>query len=276
MFLDTGFDAQYQVMGVLGGKGLVKVARLFGLEQDPGLMGRPFYVMEQLQGRVPVSMPVYNKEGWLFDASPEARRTVWESGLREMARLHTVSPVEVPFLASNEPGVSGFQAAIEAARTHLDWARQDVELPFGEKLYAWLIENQPKNPPPGISWGDARMGNMMFGADNRIVGVMDWEQVSLGGPLLDLGWWLYFDDLHSTAQGLTRLPGLGDRQETIDIWQEATGLSAENIGWYEAFAQFRLTALGARMFFLRAGRDGVAASDEHNRQSFERLMKRIG
>ena len=36
---------------------------------------------------------------------------------------------------------------------------------------------------------------MMFADDFTVAGVMDWEQLSLGGALLDIGWWLFFDRL---------------------------------------------------------------------------------
>ena len=52
------------MMDALGKKGLVRVARMFGMEHDPALMGRPFYVMEQLQGQVPVSVTGLLVIGW--------------------------------------------------------------------------------------------------------------------------------------------------------------------------------------------------------------------
>jgi aminoglycoside phosphotransferase (APT) family kinase protein len=103
-------------------------------------------------------------------------------------------------------------------------------------LFEWLAANRPVDWVAGLSWGDSRIGNMMFGDDFRIVGVMDWEQASLAGPMSDLGWWLFFDDVHSIDYGLPRLEGLGTRQETIDLWQELTGLRAEDLLWHEVFA----------------------------------------
>ena len=77
---------------------------------------------------------------------------------------------------------------------------------------------------------------------------MDWELVSLGTPIMDLGWWLFFDDVHSETY--PRLPGLGNRQETIDRWEQGTGLSADGVEWYEILAAVRLATLVIRSMVL--------------------------
>ena len=109
----------------------------------------------------------------------------------------------------------------------------------------WLAANAP-DEPPGLSWGDARIGNMLFGDDFDVVGVMDWEQASLAGGAADLGWWLMFDDIHSIDQGVPRLEGLGSRQETIELWEERTGLEAVNVLWHEVFAGVKTALLSLR------------------------------
>ena len=81
----------------------------------------------------------------------------------------------------------------------------------------------------------------MFDDDFQLVVVMDWELVSLGTPIMDLGWWLFFDDVHSET--LPRLQGLGNRQETIERWEQGTGLSADGVEWYEILAAVRLATL---------------------------------
>jgi aminoglycoside phosphotransferase (APT) family kinase protein len=113
---------------------------------------------------------------------------------------------------------------------------------------AWLEKYRPAEPLSGFSWGDARIGNMMFGYDFKLTGVMDWEQASLGGPLHDLGWWLYFDDMHSWRNGHKRLDGLGTRAATIDLWQGLTGFEARDLRWYEVFAGYKLAVIVARRY----------------------------
>ena len=82
--------------------------------------------------------------------------------------------------------------------------RTGSEHPIVDRLWEWLEANVPSATPTGLSWGDARLGNTMFDDDFRLVVVMDWELVSLGTPIMDLGWWLFFDDVHSETY--PRLP----------------------------------------------------------------------
>jgi aminoglycoside phosphotransferase (APT) family kinase protein len=109
----------------------------------------------------------------------------------------------------------------------------------------------PANRPEGIVWGDARIGNMMFGPDFRVVAVMDWEHPSLGGALHDLGWWLCSDFIQTTVQGLTPLAGLGSREATLSLWREVSGKSTADIDWYVAFAFFKMETTGIRLSALR-------------------------
>ena len=274
MFLDAAFETQFKVLQVFRDRELVKVPSVLWFDDDSSRFGRPFFVMEQMRGRVPVSHPVYNSAGWLVEATPAERRTVWESALREMARIHLVSPELVPFVSPRKPGVSGFEHTLQYAREHYAWATAGADHQVGERLYEWVFGHVPDVAPPvGVSWGDARMGNMMFGDDYRVVGVMDWEQVSLGGPLLDLGWWLFFDDVHSVGYGVKRLAGLGSRQETIDIWEDATGLTAQGVEWYEIFAAFRVVTLTIRTAAMWGGASaGVVSTDSpFSRVAYERL-----
>ena len=98
-----------------------------------------------------------------------------------------------------------------------------------------------------LSWGDARLENMIFGDDLRCEGILEWEMASLGGPLLDLGWWLFCDEFGVlNAQG-PRLTGFGGREETIARWTECTGIATDELAWYEIFAGYRMSATIMRM-----------------------------
>ena len=90
---------------------------------------------------------------------------------------------------------------------------------------------------------------------------MDWELVSLGTPIMDLGWWLFFDDVHSETY--PRLAGLGDRQETIERWEQGTGLSADGVEWYEILAAVRLATLVIRSMNLSGGRQAERLDPVH-------------
>jgi aminoglycoside phosphotransferase (APT) family kinase protein len=103
---------------------------------------------------------------------------------------------------------------------------------------------------------------MMFDENFNVVTVMDWEQPSLGGALHDLAWFLVLSEtMHgkNAAHGAT-LEGMGTREETIALWQEICGKSADDIEWYEDFTQLKMACTGIRIGQMR----GTVMQDEES------------
>ena len=117
---------------------------------------------------------------------------MWESGVRQLAAIPTTPIESVQFLAGREGARSGLDQEWDKYVRFLEWVSGDRRWPILEKAMDGLRRHWPKNQPEGLVWGDARLGNMMFGEDFEVVAVMDWEQPSLGGALHDLAWWIYW------------------------------------------------------------------------------------
>ncbi len=261
---DTLFESQARLLQVLYDDEHLRVPNVRWFESDPKWFDRPFFVMDRARGRVPISEPIYNAEGWLHDATSAEQRTVWEGAVDELIRINRVAPDLVRFLPG---GTSGFPEVLDEIRAEYAWACAETEHPIVDRLWEWLEADVPSTTPTGLSWGDARLGNTMFDDEFELVVVMDWELVSLGTPVMDLGWWLFFDDVHSETY--PRLPGLGSREETIDRWEHGTGLSADGVEWFEILAAVRLATLVIRSMVLL----GVQGSDwiPFTRLAYDRL-----
>jgi aminoglycoside phosphotransferase (APT) family kinase protein len=245
LFLDPDLRRQYDLITVLHSLGTVRVPELLWYEEDSRLFGQPFFIMRRLHGRVPLSVPVYNTTGWLAEATPGQRRTAWLSAMRQFAAIHTVPLTAVESFGEPARGRTGTEQQLSYWE---DLTRRPGSegSPVAGRILDWLRAHAPDNEPTGLSWGDARIGNMMFGPDFEVCAVLDWEQASLGGAMNDLGWWLYFDHMHSAEYGVARLDGLGTRQETIDLWQELTGRTVGDVHWHEVFAAFKVGVLAVR------------------------------
>ena len=250
LFRDPEFMVQYRVLDVLHRHHLVRVPEPIFVEEDPAVIGLPFFVMTQLHGHVPVSTPPYNAHGFLFDATPAQRHTAWTTAMIELCNVANVPASLVTFLDKPELGPSGLEQQMEYWRRSIDWSTGGQPNDVFWELYEWLAGNLPSDRADGLSWGDARIGNMMFGDDFRLTGVMDWEQANFGGPRQDLGWWLFFDHFHGEGRGLRRLPGLGTRAETIELWEDRVGVTAGDTTWYEVFTGFKVGLLTVRTFVL--------------------------
>ena len=94
-----------------------------------------------------------------------------------------------------------------------------------DRGWAWLDANWPDDGEHvELCWGDARPGNLMFqGTD--VVGVFDWEMVSIGNGESDLGWWCFLQRFHTEGTGVQLPEGLLDRAETIAEWERLRGRS---------------------------------------------------
>jgi aminoglycoside phosphotransferase (APT) family kinase protein len=263
VFPDNLFDEQFNLMKVLHDKGYVTVARPMWLEQDATILGKPFFVMEKVKGRVPVSIPPYAKSGWLADdTTPAQRRVLWENAVRQLAALQLVPVDEVRFLEGPAHAREGLAQELDKYERFVEWLKHDPRSEILAKGLARLKASLPENQPEGVVWGDARIGNMMFDDKMNVVAVMDWEQPSLGGALQDLAW---FTTLCETMHGKTsysgcQLEGMGTREETIALWQEICGKSAADLEWYEDFTQLKMACTGVRLDNLRGTEMSTAES----------------
>ena len=96
-------------------------------------------------------------------------------------------------------------------------------------------------PCDGSSWGDSRIGNIIF-RDFRVQAILDWDQVSLAGPEADLAWWIQMDRF-----AWETLPGIGTPDELVELWEAESGLRARNLHWHRVFTAFRLGAITLKL-----------------------------
>jgi aminoglycoside phosphotransferase (APT) family kinase protein len=262
VYPDTLFDEQYRLMRFLHQDGRVRVAEPLWIDEDSELLGAPFFVMEKKYGRVPVSIPPYRGTGWVAEATADQRAKMWENGVRQLAAIQAVPRDSLAFLQGpSDRARDGLAQEWDKYCRFVVWAADDQVRPVLEAGLERLHKLWPKNQPPGLVWGDARIGNMMFGEDFDVVAVMDWEQPSLGGALHDLAWWLVLSDvMHGATPTEPVLAGMGSRAETIALWHEISGISTDDIEWYEDFSRLKMACCGLRT--ARLGRHPAATPTE--------------
>ena len=171
-----------------------------------------------------------------------------------MARAHTMPVDKLGFLKGPTPGAEqGLPQEWDKWSRYVDWVNADGEIPILRQALDKLRTTKPDHTEPGLVWGDSRIGNMMFDENHDLIAVMDWEQVTLGGSLNDLSWWIYLGEMMHGASGYTgkHLEGMGTRQDTIDIWQGITGKSVDGLEWYEDFMSLKTCLMSIRMGRMR-------------------------
>jgi aminoglycoside phosphotransferase (APT) family kinase protein len=229
----------------------VPVAEMVACEEDPSILGAPFYVMTRVRGEVPRDEPPYHSEGFLHEAAVPERVASWWSGVEVLVHLHAVDPPRagLDFLSGGwqAPGVAAKLASWER---FMRWAAAGETYDLIERGLEWLRRGPPADPEhPVVTWGDAKPGNVMF-RGTRAVAVFDWELASLGRSEEDVAHWLYMDRFSSEGRGVSRLPGLPGRDETVAFYEARSGRRMEDLDWWEVYSAWRLAVIIYRIMCL--------------------------
>jgi aminoglycoside phosphotransferase (APT) family kinase protein len=215
---------------------------------DRAVLGAPFYVMDQVAGRVPPDNPPYHVSGWVTELAPEERAALWWGGVEALAKIHRLDwrAVGFGFLERPRLGATALDQQLAYYTDYLRWAGEGRPQPVLDAALPWLLAQRPQDEPTVLSWGDARIGNILFDG-TRPAAVLDWEMVSLGSPEMDLAWALFLDRHHSEGIGQPRLPGFPEREETVRRYEALSGFAVRHLHYYEVFAGFRFGVIMLRI-----------------------------
>jgi aminoglycoside phosphotransferase (APT) family kinase protein len=244
LFPDYDLDRQARVVQLLRAHTDVPVAEVLWIENDTTVLGRPFYVMARVEGRIPPDRPGYHFEGWEKDASPGEQARVLDAGLGAMAAIHRVDweRAGLGFLDRPEHGDGALAQELGYWRAYLDWARGDEHFGALETIWEWCVAHRPPEPSArGLVWGDARLGNMVYAEDLSVRAVFDWEMALLGPAELDLGWYLFLEQL--ALQFTKPLPGFSEPDDMVVKYEEQLGRRLEHLDWYETWGGFRAACI---------------------------------
>jgi aminoglycoside phosphotransferase (APT) family kinase protein len=181
-------EREYRVMQALHGTG-VPVARMHLLCEDESVIGRAFYLMEHVDGRV------------LWDPalpglSPAERTAIYDEMNRVIASLHAIDPAAIGLADYGKPGNYFERQVGRWTKQYLASVTEPIEAM--DRLIQWL----PTHIPPAarddsqtsIVHGDYRLDNLIFHpTEPRILAVLDWELSTLGHAMADfsyhcMGW----------------------------------------------------------------------------------------
>ncbi|MGW1725311.1 phosphotransferase family protein [Streptomyces sp. NPDC002306] len=235
---------QHRTMRLVADRTDLPVPRVGRLEEDPGPLGAPFFVMERVEGRVPPDVMPYTYEGnWLHAASDAEREHLEAATVGLLARLHDQVPAtRADFLATPGQG-DALRRHVTAQRAYYDWVVDGLpRSPLIEDAFARLEELWPRDPgTPVLNWGDARIGNVVYDGFEPAA-VLDWEMAALAPREVDLGWTIYlhrfFQDL-TVASGQRGLPDLLRRDRVERRYAELTGHIPRDMDFHILYAALR-------------------------------------
>jgi len=250
-------EREYRVMAALDATD-VPVARMLALCEDEAVIGRAFYVMEFVQGRV-----LWDQA--LPGMTPEQRSEIYDEMNRVIAALHNVKPDAVGLADYGKPG-NYFARQIDR------WSRQyqaseTESIDAMNRLIEWLPQHLPDDTGSRVSvvHGDYRLDNLIFHpTEPRVLAVLDWELSTLGDPLADFSYhcmaWHVEPGQFRGIGGLDwKALGIPDEQQYVERYCERTGLEIRgDWNFYLAYNMFRIAAI--LQGIMRRVVDGTAAS----------------
>ena len=256
-------EREFTVMKALYGTD-VPVARMFVLCEDESVIGRAFYVMEFVAGRV------------LWDQSlpgltNDQRAAIYDEMNRVIAALHTVDYQARGLASYGKPG-NYFERQIGR------WSKQyqasvTQPIPEMDRLIEWLPAHMPASARDegltSIVHGDYRLDNLMFHAtEPRALAVLDWELSTLGHPLADFSYHcMSWHIPPGTFRGIGGLDiaslGIPSEADYIRRYCERTGFTtpealAPDWNFYLAYNMFRIAAI--LQGIAKRVEDGTASS----------------
>jgi aminoglycoside phosphotransferase (APT) family kinase protein len=209
-------------------------------------LGAPFVVMTRLPGR---SYIIWEPDQ-SFAIAPESLPPMWIDGARALARIHGIDHRRL---------LGGWEAPTSLTEELDRWlalVRHSEDASWRAilvELSSALRSSMPGDEPVGLIHGDFQPGNILY-AGGEVSGVVDWDLAAIGPQGTDLGWYLMMADADNW-DAAWRPVGAASRADIVAAYTGAGGRALADLGWHQAFAQFRLGAIaGLNLKLHRTGR----------------------
>jgi aminoglycoside phosphotransferase (APT) family kinase protein len=275
--------AQFEVISRVATCCGIPLPKLRWNEPDGGALGTPFFVMDQVDGRIPLDNPPYVFTGWLLEAAPEERAVLQRASIRILAELHAIpDPVAAFGLLRPPGGTDALRHHVDQQRDYYQWALADdgVRVPIIERSLTWLEEHWPRDGGPDVlCWGDARIGNIIYRGFEPAA-VLDWEMAALGPRELDVGWFVFLHRFFQDIAEFFELDGLPDFLRRSDVercYTQLSGWTLRDMDFYLTYAALRHAIVMARIKrrMIHFGEDEVPDDPDDyvmHRASLEKLL----
>jgi aminoglycoside phosphotransferase (APT) family kinase protein len=227
---DRGMEREFRVLRALDGTDVPHPTPI-ALCTDRGVIGSAFYLMDHVDG---------------FSAlEPLPERFARDAGLQRQVALATIDALgRLARVDWKSRGLEDFGRPLGFHERQVDrWLSQlDTyaarEIPSLREVGAWLNERPPGDWTPGIMHGDYHAANVLVAPDppGRVAAILDWENCTIGDPLLDLAGFLHMWETSDRA-------GWADRATLMAQWQQSSGRRAPDLRYYTALYTFKLAVM---------------------------------
>jgi len=251
---------QFDIMRALESSA-VPAPKALWMERDATILGSPFFVMEHIEGHVPSDDPSFAASGWILGLTPQQRRELCDNAIAALIRVHQVDwrGGGLDWLRRRGEGTSA-ERELAYYEHFYRWAAEGLTVPVIEAGLAWARERIPADDDLVLSWGDSRIGNMIFSDDLRVLAVIDWEGASLATREKDLGHWLQLTHVYTEQFGFDLPEGFPDRATLLRRYEELSDQQLGDVRFYEVMSGIHSSIQAMRALTLM----GKATSQGRN------------
>jgi len=241
-------EREFVVMRGLAGTA-VPVPQMHCLCEDESVIGRAFYIMEFIEGRI-----LWDQT--LPKMTTSQRGAIYAEMNRVIAALHCVNFAEQGLSQYGRPGNYVERQIARWSKQYIASVTQPI--PEMDQLIAWLPQHIPamakSEAMVSIVHGDFRLDNLIFHpTEPRILAVLDWELSTLGHPLADfsyhaMAWNIPAGSFRGIADIDVEALGIPTQDEYIRLYCTHTHLVSPHdlsMDWnfYMAYNMFRIAAI---------------------------------
>ena len=252
---------------------------------DASVIGSEFYLMERrnglvIRGRVPDAQARASARAIRdLNISQDFRLAVCDSFIRNLADLHALDYKAAGLGDLGHPDgynrrqVEGWTKRYFSAKTD-DWA----EL---EHAIGWLNANIPSESGASLIHNDYKFDNIMLLPSDltRITAVLDWEMVTVGDPLMDLGTTLGYwmspdagDEMLSMPFNPRVLMENISRAELVEMYAVERGCEVSNMLFYYVFGTFKIAVIAQQIY----ARFGKGFTQDERFATFGKFVEALG
>lgn len=226
-----------------------KVPRILAIHEDPALLGAPFYLMERVRGvilrdRVPPDLSL----------GVAQMRALSESVVDTLADIHAVDWNAAGLATLGNP--TGYVQRQVAGWTKRYRAAATSEVASLDTVAAWLAAHQPPERGASLIHNDFKFDNLVLAPNalTRVLAVLDWEMVTVGDPLMDLGttlaYWVEPNDapaIRALGLGVTATPGALTREGVVDRYASRSRRGVGDVVFYFAYGLFKVAVIAQQI-----------------------------
>lgn len=250
-------EREFRVMRALGGSG-IPVPKMHLLCEDETVIGRAFFVMEHVQGRI-----LWDQS--LPQSTPAERAALYDEMNRVIAALHSV---DVERAGLGDYGKAGNYFARQIGRWTKQYRASETQtIEAMDRLIEWLPQHIPPGDETAVVHGDYRLDNLIFHpTEPRIIAIIDWELSTIGHPMADFSYhcmsWHIPPGQYRGIAGLDHAAlGIPGEAEYIRRYCERTGRERiDHWNFYLAYNLFRIAGILQGVY--KRATEGLASSPQ--------------